>query len=85
MSILKEHLAKEMDVNAKDEGGGTALSLATLAGHTKTVGFLIEKGADVNLSGNDGSAPLHGAAFLGQTAAAKLLIEAGAKVNARNH
>lgn len=85
MSILKEHLAKDMDVNAKDEGGGTALSLATLAGHTKTVGFLIEKGADVNLSGNDGSAPLHGAAFLGQTAAAKLLIEAGAKVNARNH
>ena len=85
ISMLKEHLAKDMDVDAKDEGGGTALSLATLAGHTKTVEFLIEKGADVNLAGNDGSAPLHGAAFLGQAAAAKLLIEAGAKVNTRNH
>ena len=85
ISMLKEHLAKGMDVNAKDEGGGTALSLATLAGHTKAVEFLIEKDADVNLSGNDGSAPLHGAAFLGQEGAAKLLVEAGAKVNARNN
>ena len=75
--MLKEHLAKGMDVNAKDEGGGTALSLATLAGHTEAVEFLIEKDADVNLSGNDGSAPLHGAAFLGQEGAAKLLVEAG--------
>ncbi len=85
ISMLKEHLAKGMDVNAKDEGGGTALSLATLAGHTEAVEFLIEKDADVNLSGNDGSAPLHGAAFLGQEGAAKLLVEAGAKVNARNN
>ena len=83
--MLKEHLAKGMDVNAKDEGGGTALNLATLAGHTEAVEFLIEKDADVNLSGNDGSAPLHGAAFLGQEGAAKLLVEAGAKVNARNN
>ena len=36
LSMLKEHLAKGMDVNAKDEGGGTALSLATLAGHTRS-------------------------------------------------
>ena len=85
ISMLKEHLARGMDVNAKDEGGGTALSLATLAGHTEAVEFLIEKDADVNLSGNDGSAPLHGAAFLGQEGAAKLLVEAGAKVNARNN
>ncbi len=84
MSMLKQHLAKGMDVNAKDEGGGTAIGLAALAGQTAMVKFLIAEGADVSLAGGDNNTPLHGAAFLGQTEVAELLVEAGAKVNAQN-
>jgi ankyrin repeat protein len=85
IDALKQHLAKGFDVNEKDEGGGSALGLAALAGQTAMVKFLIAEEADVSLAGGDNNTPLHGAAFLGQAKAAELLIEAGAKVNAINN
>ena len=84
IGALKRHLANGFDVNDKDEGGGSALGLAALAGQAKTIQFLIGKGADPSSAGGDNNTPLHGAAFLGQTEATKLLIEGGAKVNAVN-
>ena len=84
IAVLKQHLAKGMDIDAKDEGGGTALGLAALAGQTEAVKFLIEKDADVSFAGGDNNTPLHGAAFLGHVEAAELLVEAEAKVNAQN-
>jgi ankyrin repeat protein/spore coat protein CotH len=84
IAVLKQHLAKGMDIDAKDEGGGSALGLAALAGQTEAVKFLIEKDADVSFAGGDNNTPLHGAAFLGHVEAAELLVKAEAKVNAQN-
>ncbi|MBC8242925.1 MAG: ankyrin repeat domain-containing protein [Verrucomicrobia bacterium] len=85
IGALKQHLADGFDVNAKDEGGGSALGLAALAGQAKAITFLIGKGADPSIAGGDNNTPLHGAAFLGQAEATELLIEGGAKVNAINN
>jgi len=85
IGALKRHLANGFGVNDKDEGGGSALGLAALAGQAKTIQFLIGEGADPSIAGGDNNTPLHGAAFLGQLEAAKLLIEGGANVNAVNN
>ena len=84
IGALEQHLANGLKVNDKDEGGGSAIGLAALAGQNAMVKFLIAKGADVSLAGGDNNTPLHGAAFLGHVDAAGLLVEAGAKVNAQN-
>ena len=82
--LVKEYLAKGVEVNDPDEKGGSAIGLAALAGQSKMVGFLIEEGANVNIASGDGGTPLHGAAFLGQVESVEILIKAGAKVNAQN-
>ena len=85
IKALRGHLAKGVDINAKDSTfGSTALSSAALFGHTEIVALLLEAGAEVNARNRDGSTPLHSAAFLGQYEAAELLLENGADINIRN-
>ena len=85
IKMVKAHLAKDVDINAKDSTfGSTALSLAALFGHTKVVALLLEAGAEVNARNRDGGTPLHNAAFLGQYEAAALLLENSADVSIRN-
>ena len=86
IKAAKQHLAKGMDINAKDAAifDQTPLSIAVGAGQSKMVKFLIQQGADVNTKNGDGGTALHGAAFLGRSKSAKLLIENGANIKAKD-
>jgi len=77
--------AKPVDINAHNQSGITALSLAVLAGQTRTAEFLIKRGADVTRPNRDQNTALHGAAFLGRVELAKMLIQHGAKLNVKNN
>ncbi|MAP86232.1 hypothetical protein CMK16_02470 [Candidatus Poribacteria bacterium] len=85
IEAVKQHLAKGMDVDAKNKDGATALHVAAILGQYEVAELLIQKGANVNVSGDDGGTALHAAAFLGQYEVAKLLVQKGADVNARKN
>lgn len=64
--------------------GKSALHLASAAGHTDIVEFLLESGVSVDIQdrGSLGSStPLHEAAFHGQYSVVKLLLDKGADLN----
>ena len=84
IEAVKQHLAKDTDVNAKSGPvGRTPLHEAALRGHKEVVELLIDKVADVNAKNWDGLSPLHYAALTGRKETAELLISEGADVNAR--
>ena len=85
IEAVKQHLAKGVDVDAKNKDELTALHVSALYDHVEIAAFLIQKGADVNARGDDGATALHAAAFMGQYEVAKLLVQKGADVNARNN
>ncbi|RSL89352.1 hypothetical protein BHE90_001645 [Fusarium euwallaceae] len=53
-SRIRELLERGADINARDEGGYTALTWAAMNGHTSTMRLLIENGADVNSCTDEG-------------------------------
>lgn len=57
--------SKDVDVNAPNPDGATALHCAAFEGHVKCMKLLIENGANVNAKDDDGWTPLH-AAVCGQ-------------------
>ncbi len=85
LDAIKVHLAEGADINARDDGGGSALGLAALAGRIEAMRYLIEQGADVDATSNDGGVPLHGAGFFGRCEAVELLLTSGADPNVRNN
>jgi ankyrin repeat protein len=66
-------------VNAKDDGGVTALQLAAFGGHKEVAELLIAEGADVNAKAGDGSTPLDWAIKRRRTEIADLLRKHGGK------
>lgn len=78
--LVKDHRG---DVNAEDDGGCTALTYASLMGHTYTVKALLELCADVNTKDNCGRTPLMHAIANGHPDTVKALLEQGADVNAK--
>ncbi len=85
IDVIKAHLDRGTDINARDEGGGSALGLAAVAGQIDAMRYLIEHGADVNAISNDGGVPLHGAAFFSEYDAVELLLTSGANPNIINN
>ena len=85
LQAVKQHLAKGLDINAKNKDGATALQIATLFGQYEIAELLVQKGADVNTKANDGTTALHSAAFLGHYKEAKLLLENRIDANIRNN
>lgn len=78
----KRLLEAGAEVDAVDEFGDTALSLAVYTGQAGMVKILLASRADKDGVRGDGK-PLANAAANGRTAIAKILIDAGADVNAR--
>jgi ankyrin repeat protein len=58
VTAVKALLDKGADINAKDEGGWTALMVASFAGEAETVKFLLDEGADVNVKDEYDYTPL---------------------------
>ncbi len=83
--LLRDLLARGVDVEARDERGSTPLVLAAYYGKRDVLDALLEAGADPNAADGRGNTPLMGALFKGETAAAeRLLAEPRTDVNARN-
>jgi uncharacterized protein len=77
-SRLQSLLATEVDVNARDTHGRTALMLAILRGETDAVNLLIAHGADANAADSDGLTPLQAALAGTQPGIIAALRRAGA-------
>ena len=74
-------IRQNVNIDAVDEDGWTALCWATGKGHTKVAEVLIEAGANPNHRTNYDSTPLILAAERDYTKIVRMLIEAGADIN----
>ena len=68
-------------INARDNGGKTALHWAALYGQEKVMELLLAEKADVNSLDEDGFTPLHWAATFDQSEAVKVLLANKADMN----
>ena len=82
---VKQHLDSGIDVNAKNQFGGTPLHFAAKQGHKNLAALLISEGADINAKAYDKSTPLHSAVISGYKEVAEQLIVNGADVNAKGY
>lgn len=82
---VEEAIMNGANVNAKADGGSTALTWAAFNGHTDIVKILIKHGADVNAKNNYGDTALMDAAVTANTETAELLLKHGADVNAKTN
>jgi hypothetical protein len=81
---VQKLLTKNVDVNAQDESGNTALFWAAKRGNFALCKMLLVHGAHVDLANKHKQTPLHAAAMSGNIDAVSLLIDRGANVNARD-
>ena len=87
-SLAKEALAnslKEVDLNAFNEDGFSALMISATNGNLKTTQHLISSGADVNLQNNDGQTALMFAAAAGHEEIVATLLASEANFNLQNN
>lgn len=79
MPALRTLLAGQVDIDARDSGGHTALMLAILHGQSGAVDALLARGADPNAADAFGTTPLQAALAGSQPAIAAALQRAGAR------
>lgn len=54
LALVKTLISKDININAFDENGSTALQLASGNGHLDIVKYLVENGVDVKVKDNQG-------------------------------
>jgi ankyrin repeat protein len=79
LPALQALLGKQPAIDARDNGGRTALMLATLHGQSGAVEVLLASGADPNAVDAQGVTPLQAAMAANQPAIAEALRRAGAR------
>jgi Ankyrin repeats (3 copies) len=79
LPALQALLDAEPSIDARDEGGRTALMLATQHGQNRAVDLLLAAGADPNVADARGTTPLQAALAGNQSAIAAALRRAGAR------
>lgn len=75
-------IENDVDVNAKNFAGYTALHWAAYTGRTETLQLLISNQADIEARTEDGKTPLHIAAFRGHLDFVESLLSLNADINA---
>lgn len=80
VDIIKKWLNKGGDVNAKNNEGSTALTVAAESGHTELVKLLLAKNADPNVKTENGWTVLMYASQHGHNDVIKALLGSGAKI-----
>ena len=78
---LDRIFVSEVDVNARNKHGVTALMRAACHGHERMVRALLKRGADPNVTRNDRFTALALAAFFGHIGTVRILIEHGARTD----
>ena len=78
--VINELLLRKVDVNARANGGDTALMYCNY--DLQLAQTLVERGASVNVCNSKKETALHTGAEYGQSSVAKLLLEHGAQVDA---
>ena len=73
-------LAKQCDINARDEIGWCAIHRAAVHGQIQSLRCLVASGADLDAVDDDGWRSIHRAAWVGDCPTLKALIELGAGV-----
>lgn len=82
---ISELLQQQVDVNAPQGDGATALHWSVYRNNIEITELLLENGADVNATDDHGVTPLSLASLNGNPSLVGLLVDAGASVNrARN-
>jgi ankyrin repeat protein/HEAT repeat protein len=85
VELMRLLLDRGANVNAKSEGGHTALHNAALQGGLKAVELLLQSGADPNIANDDGETPLPRAiSGDGDIERVKALVKAGARLDLAN-
>jgi len=73
-------LAKQCDINARDEIGWCAVHRTAVHGQVASLRCLVANGADLNALDDDGWRAIHRAAWVGDCPTLKALVELGAGV-----
>lgn len=85
VKAMEQHVKAGSDLNAKDEYGSSALTIAATFNKIKIAEILINAGADLNVTSQDGSTPLHTAAFFCRTEIVDMLLKKGADKTLKNN
>ena len=84
-AVLAAITSPDIDVNAAEPDGSTALLWATYKVDHELVRALLKAGAKANVTSNYGSSPLTEAVKLGDVDLVRVLLDAGADPNSPNH